>query len=370
MWKYLKDSIGRLLLPGIILQSVLIGGGFATGREIVEYGARFGPPGLVSGLSIFLGFSVLSVLTFEAARKWQVFDYKSLVKKLSGKAWIGFEITYLALAVLIIAVMAAAAGEILNNIFGLNYWLGVFIIIGLVALLNFKGEEFIARMKTIGTVALFAAYILFGIVVISERSAEVVNIFTSGPQTEAASSSSIYMIIWTGILYVGYNLAVYPATFFTLKKLKSRRDSIYAGVFSGLLMTIPWFLTFLALMAFYPDPEIMNAPVPWLIMLEPFAPIYILIFGVVVGWTLVETATGMIHGFIGRLDNDVKLKNPAGLSPLKKSGISIVALAISILLAQVGIIDLIAKGYTFMAYGMILFYAIPLLISAKRIWSD
>lgn len=38
-------ALGRMILPGIILQSVLIGGGYATGREIVEYGAKFGAMG-------------------------------------------------------------------------------------------------------------------------------------------------------------------------------------------------------------------------------------------------------------------------------------------------------------------------------------
>ena len=61
---YLK----RIFLPGIILQSVLIGGGYATGREIVEYGAKFGASGWVSGLAIFLGFSLMSILAMEASR--------------------------------------------------------------------------------------------------------------------------------------------------------------------------------------------------------------------------------------------------------------------------------------------------------------
>ena len=38
----------QFLLPGIVFQSVLIGGAYATGREIVQYGARFGAVGLNS----------------------------------------------------------------------------------------------------------------------------------------------------------------------------------------------------------------------------------------------------------------------------------------------------------------------------------
>jgi uncharacterized membrane protein YkvI len=42
-----RATLKRIVLPGIILQSVLIGGGYATGREIVEYGAKFGANGWV-----------------------------------------------------------------------------------------------------------------------------------------------------------------------------------------------------------------------------------------------------------------------------------------------------------------------------------
>ena len=39
---FFEGGFGKFVLPGIILQSVMIGGGYATGREIVEYGGKFG----------------------------------------------------------------------------------------------------------------------------------------------------------------------------------------------------------------------------------------------------------------------------------------------------------------------------------------
>ena len=130
-------------------------------------------------------------------------------------------------------------------------------------------------------------------------------------------------------------------------------------------MTIPWFLTYFAIMAYYPDKNILESTVPWLKMLEEFNPILIAVFGVVVGWTLIETATGMIHAFISRIETETIQKG----RPLKKTTkaiISLVALVASLILAQVGIIELVAKGYTIMAYAMIAVYAVPLLIFAGK----
>jgi uncharacterized membrane protein YkvI len=265
--------------------------------------------------------------------------------------------------------MASAAGEILNSTLGFNTWIGIILIIVLVGFLNYMGENFIARMKTIGTVALFGAYTVFGITVFYNRSEEIATVFNNWDTSFNNESHGFFYPFWIGITYVGYNLGVYPASFFTIKNLQSKRESILAGIASGLLMTIPWFRTYAALMAYYPDAQVISASVPWLKMLEAFSPYFIVIFGIVVGWTLVETATGIIHAFICRVDVEVFTESGKNLSGQRKALISLIALIAAMLLAQVGIIDLIAKGYSFMAYAMILFYGIPLVLAAPALFS-
>lgn len=360
MWKHLR----KIFLPGIILQSVLIGGGYATGREIVEYGGKFGAHGWIAGLTIFLGFTVLAFLTFEASRHYCAYDYKSLLRAMIGRGWIGYEITYLLLSIIIIAVMASAAGEILKETLAVSPWVGVVLIVVLVGLLNYMGEDFIALMKTIGSIALFIAFFIFSIAVFQDRGSTMVENFAGN---DGLALSSLGSIIWTGILYVGYNLGVYPASFFTLRSLGSRKESLAAAVIAGLLMSIPWFLTFAALMGHYPDEQVMQAPVPWLRMLSGFGRFFIVVFGVVVGWTLVETATGVIHAFIDRVEVEYREKAGANLGGFRRAAISTLALLLAMGLSSVGIIDLIATGYSMMAYAMIAFFAIPLLWHSPKL---
>jgi uncharacterized membrane protein YkvI len=303
----------------------------------------------------------------EACRQWQVYDYKSLLKKLIGKGWFAYEIVYLLLAILIIAVMASAAGEILNNTLGFNRWVGVILIIVLVGFLNYKGDDVIAKLETIGTVALFSAYIIFAITVFSNKGAEIISTFSNWDTSYVGDAPGFLLLLWTGILYVGYNLAVYPSSFFTYKGIHSRRESIYAGIISGLLMTIPWFLTYFALMAYYPDKNVLAATVPWLMMLKEFHPALIVVFGIVVGWTLVETATGMIHAFIHRVEMEMNERKSEPLKKTTKAIIAAMALVASLILAQVGIIDLVSKGYTIMAYAMIAVYGLPLLFFSGKL---
>lgn len=364
---YLK----RIFLPGIILQSVLIGGGYATGREIVEYGAKFGANGWICGLMIFVGFSLMAMLSMEASRIWNVYDYKSLLKKMVGPAWMLYEIGYLLAAVLIIAVMASAAGEILHNTMGFNRWVGVMVITVLVGFLNYKGEDVIAKLETLGTIALFAAYFAFAFFVYSAKGSAILSVFERWDTSyQTSSANSFPFLLWTGILYVGYNLGTYPAAFFTYRPLQSRRESFFAAIISGLLMTIPWFITYFAIMGYYPDRSILSSTVPWLEILKSFHPSLIVVFGIVVGWTLVETATGMIHAFISRLEAEYEERKKQPMSKISKAAISLVALTASLILAQVGIIDLVAKGYSILAYILIAVFALPMILYSKKLLID
>lgn len=146
---FFEGSFGKFVLPGIILQSVMIGGGYATGREIVEYGAKYGALGWLSGLGTFLGFAVIAALTYELIRLTKAYDFKTFMKTIGGPLWIVFDIVYLLFMVVIIAVMASATGNIVEQTLGLNYWVGVVAITVVVAILNFYGSRLIERFETL-----------------------------------------------------------------------------------------------------------------------------------------------------------------------------------------------------------------------------
>ena len=85
--KFYEGTYARYILPGVLLQSVLIGGGYATGREIYSYGAKFGAMGWIAGLTIGIGFALFAFLTFEICRIYKVYDYKNYIKQVIGPLW-------------------------------------------------------------------------------------------------------------------------------------------------------------------------------------------------------------------------------------------------------------------------------------------
>ncbi len=363
-------TIGKLLLPGIILQSVLIGGGYATGREIVEYGAKFGAMGWLSGLATFVGFALVAILSFELIRLCKVYDFKSFLKSLIGPFYRVFDLVYLLFMVIIIAVMSSATGSVVEQMTGLNYWYGVGAITVIVGILNYYGEKIIAYFETIGTILLYIGYVSFAALVISHGGDNIDRVFATGDHA-FVPDATVGMALWTGILYMAYNLVVFPASFFTVKNLKSRTDTIISGLIAGLLMVVPWFMTYYAVMAFYPSKDVLGSPVPWVAMMQANnAPGWLLaLFSLVMGWTLIETATGIIHAMLERIDTGLVDSGKTVLARKTRGMLTIAILVVSVIFAKVGIIDLIAKGYNALAYAFIVLFLVPLLtVGVYKIW--
>ena len=115
----MSDFFRRYLLPGFVFEAAVIGGGYATGRELVEFFLPAGPLGGLLGMAVsMLVWSAVLAVSFELARRARAYDYRSFAKLLLGRGWFLFEIAYFLLIVLVLAVMGAAAGEIVHSLLG------------------------------------------------------------------------------------------------------------------------------------------------------------------------------------------------------------------------------------------------------------
>ena len=343
-----------------------MGGGYSTGREVSQYAGRFGEQGWLAVVIILAGFTLLSILAFEVARIAQVYDYKRWIRELIGPLWPLFDLLTVTMMLLVIAVMSAAMGSILRDTLGIPYWLGLAIAFVVVAFLAWRGAAVMERFKIIGSVFLYIGYISFAILVLSTPIEEL------GSATSAAAAMPPPFgwpaVLLSGLLYVGYNLSVYPVGLFCLHRQTRRSDTVLAGIATGLLMTIPFILTFLCLVRFYPREDVLGAEIPWLRMIEAASggPLWVSAFGFVAGWTLLETAIASIHALVDRVDKNLDdlpafIRPEKPLTPLHKVYLSLAVLAASTLLAQFGIIALVSKGYSALAYGFILLLALPLM---------
>src|SRR5690606_24733428 len=142
----------RYLLPPVTFMSVVIGGAYATGRELVEFFMPAGPVGGLFGMVVTaLVWGVVFALSLVLARSTVSFEYRSFFRQLLGRGWIVFELVYVALLVLILAVVGAACGEIVANELGTQRWVGTtFFLACIAALLWFRRSTIEAIFSLLG----------------------------------------------------------------------------------------------------------------------------------------------------------------------------------------------------------------------------
>ena len=346
------SAFRRYLLPGFVFQSVVIAGGYGTGRELVEFFLSLGPMGglLALGTSTVV-FSGVAMATFEFARLNRCFDYRHFFKKLLGPGWVLFEVSYLALMVIVLAVVAAASGAILEETFGLGYWTGVAAVMITVGVLAFGGSGVIERVFSAWSFVLYGVYVVFFAWCFQRFGGDMVSNLTSVP---AGSRWA-----WEGVRYAGYNLAIIPATFSVLRSHTSRKDALVAGALTGPIAMIPALLFTLAMVGEYP--AVLSERVPSNQILQVLGSrAFQVTFQVVLFGTLIETGTGLIHAVNERIAGFLDDRQQ-GMPSWVRPTVAVVFLALGTFIARFGLVDLIAKGYGTLTLVFIAVYVVPVL---------
>lgn len=353
----------RYFLPAFTFMAVVIGGGYATGRELVEFFMPAGPVGGLLGMLVTaVVWSVIFALSLEFARVTQSFDYRSFFEQLLGRGWVLFEITFLALLLIILAVLGAASGEIAADILGAPSWTGTVVFLVFIALLAWLGTKAIEVFFSAWGMLLVVAYVGFMFVCVSAFGESIVANIVAADGPGAGWFRG-------GVTYAGYNIMVMPALLFCARHQIRRREALVAGALAGPIAILPGAVFFVAMLAQYP--QILNAAIPLQTLLHALDVPWLTVgMQVAIFGTLVQTGIGVLHGFNERLLGARADSGAISIRQVRLITSVALALVAMLLATRVGLIDLIAKGYGFLAWVIIAIYAMPLLtVGAWRIFA-
>ncbi len=348
----------RLVLPGLVFQSVIIAGAYGSGKELAQFFLGHGPRGGLLGMAVTtVIFSVVLMAAFEFARRFRVFDYRSFTKALLGRFWPAYEILYVLMMILIISVVGAAAGDILRDAFDLPALAGIVAIMLLIALLVFFGTSAVERFLALWSIVLYTTYLVFLGWHVVQHGGSVADKFTAGEATGNWAAS--------GLAYSGYNMATIPAILFCVRHMLTLRDALVAGALGGPLAMLPAALFFIAMVGQY-DALVAagdDGPLPVSILIQALdgAGFFVYLFPLVLFGTFVETGAALIHGVNERLDHTCAERG-IRMQNWVRPAVAIGILLLSLVLADaIGLTNLVARGYGTITWGFLLVFVVPLL---------
>ena len=347
------SRFSRWLLPGLGVKAVIIGGGYATGRELAEFFLARGPwGGLYAILFATLLFSIFCSLTFVAARRFRTYDYKSFFKQLLGPFWHLFELAYILFVVLILAVYGAAAGAIGDAVFGAPSWAGTVLLGASIAAVVAFGNKAVEALFRDVSYLLYGVYALFIVLALWKFGELVPGGFEANQQTSGWAIS--------GLTYFGYNVIGAVVILPVLRHLTSDRDAVIAGTIAGPLTMLPALLFFIAMVAFYPEVQSATLPSDFLLQRIGISAFHIL-FQAMIFSALLESGTSSVHAINERIDRAWESRYGKPLSHRQRLGIAVVILVACMVLAnRFGLVVLIATGYRALAYVILATFIAPL----------
>lgn len=339
------------LVPAAVFISVVMGGGYGTGREVIEFFTRFGLLGGLFGIVVASGvFALVLACTYEFARVFQVYDYRTFFGKLIGPFWICFEVLYLLLFLLVLGVVSSAAGSILEEEFGISSLFGMAGVLVLVVALVYFGREAVEKALTLWSIGMYLVFVVYFVQILDNGGLDVIQEVSRG-RVEAGW-------LWGGVLYAMYNLAIAPVLLFSTRAIQTRREAIGAGVITGVAVMIPAVLFHISYAAGYP--AVLDQPVPNYWMISTYtSPLLLGIFLVALLGTLVETGAGLVQGLIERIEAVVTPGEGDALGHPARAAIAAATLVLGGLLGSLGIVALVAQGYSALSVGFALVYIIP-----------
>ena len=342
----------RYLLPGLAFKALVIGGGYATGREVAEFFLPSGPWGGLAAIALATAlFSAGCALTFLFALATRSLDYQSFFKALLGRGWVLWEITYILFVILILAVYGAAAGEIGTALFDLPTVVGTLVLMAGIVLAVMFGNKSVERLFEWVSYLLYGVYALFFALAFTSFGGRIAEAFAAPAPAEGWALS--------GTTYFSYNIIGAIVVLPVVRHLTGKRDALIAGAICGPLAMLPALMFFIAAVAFFP--QIADATLPSDFLLQRMgSPLFHFVFQLMVFAALLESGASAVHAFNERVDKAWQRHRGAPLGPRQRFALALVLLVLCMFLAgAVGLVDLIGSGYRALAFILLAIYVVP-----------
>lgn len=282
---------------------VIVGAGFASGRETWQFFGIFGKGGFFGSLLAGIAFALLAFMIGFLAVELDTDDMGKIISVVNNKR-ISEIIGYMMAAFLFTTIisMTAAGGSFLHQQFGIHRAIGGAVIAVLVAVTVLGDFKRISRFFKYIVPALFAVvmglcvYVIFSDTMKSGRNREIENCGMVSKWYVAAP------------LYVAYNiLGTIPMGATTCLNAKSEKNALAGSAIGGLLLG---FMTFTLVAALQRDMEFtasMDLP-----MLGYSARISVpvnAVYGVVLYISIYSAATSVFYGFTTKIPESPRKKN-------------------------------------------------------------
>lgn len=344
------------------------GGGFASGAQIYTYYVKYGIWCLMMPVLAMLYNAVFFAYCLRFARKHEVYDYRSYNNAFYGRfAPIFsnlFEVLYLCVMCVAPAVAFATGGATLSTLTGLPYLLCTLLIGAFIFIVAIFGTDLVRKVASVLSICIIAGLLVVyipNIIAGSGAIAQTVHTMTAQP---APFGKALYAAFLYGTFQLA-NVAVFVQHAKSFEKPNDAVKSMGIGwIINALLMV----MVVLGLLSVCSNPDIVNQSVPTLFMVQNGVGNNVLtpLISILIILGAVSTAVNMVAAMVKRICSGLEKSRPQQTQGRKitsrQIAVALICCVVDFGIAQFGLLTLIQKAYSALAYLAIPVILIPYIV--------
>ena len=345
------------------------GGGFASGAQIYSYFVRYGAWCLVMPVLAMLYNMVFFAYSLRFARKHEVYDYRSYNNAFYGRFAPVFsnlfEVLYICVMCVAPAVAFATGGATLSELTGIPYLFCTLLIGVFIFVVAIFGTDLVRKVASVLSVCIIVGLVIVYVPNIISNFSGISDAVKSMNAAQMSPADALYSAFLYGTFQLS-NIAVFVQHAKSFEKPADAVKSMGAGFVVNALMMV---MVVLGLMTVYTNPDAAGQSVPTLFMVQNGvgASFMTPLISVLIILGAVSTAVNMVAAMVKRICGDVKgdqavRKGIRFYITKKEIAAALVCCAADFGIAQFGLLTLIQKAYSGIAYLAIPVILIPYVI--------
>lgn len=348
------------------------GPGVASGTQLNQYYVNFGLPGIIMTV-VAMGILAFALYcSMEFSRIYKAYDYESWVTKLFNNKYVVilFDVSFF------VTIISAAGGSLnaiatlLQDFWGINYWLGVGIVIVVSMLLCAFGAELVRKSSAYMMFVVVGVLLLIMALVIAAGDADLKGAVENQAANLGAdmSASNWLKALWQAIIYGSFQATIVANIASVADTLPDRRESRRAAITGYIANTGLLLVLCMMLFSFTNVYAVTNEALPFYSILARLNMSWLtVVYIIVVFIAVISTVVGFAFAGVARFG---KYYRPTGSKhlahPLRDALFVLVLLAACAAISQVGIMNLVKYGYSLLGYINLFVIILPALIIGGR----
>ncbi len=341
------------------------GGGFASGAQIYSYYVRYGIWCLIMPALAMLYNTVFFAYSLHFARKHEVYDYRSYNNAFYGRfAPIFsnlFEVLYVCVMCVAPAVAFATGGATLSELTGLPYLLCTVLIGVFIFIVAVFGTDLVRKVASVLSVCIIAGLLIVYIPNIASGFPDI----TAAAEQMTDARLPLSDALWSAFIYGTFQLSNIAVFVQHAKSFEKPKDAIKSMGIGFVINTLIMVMVVLGLMTVYTNPDAANQSVPTLFMVQNGAGAAFMtpLISILIILGAVSTAVNMVAAMVKRICKNTTAASGSRIRISKREIIAaLICCIIDFGIAQFGLLTLIQKAYSIIAYLAIPVILIPYLI--------